>query len=320
MSADGQRLGFDDVVALVRRRPWADHEWAREEVAAFPDRFERILTQWRLTVSKAHLDGVGFPVLTVERAGAPSAVVKFGGAGTDLAHQAKILEVADGRGYVRLLDYDAELDVALLEHLGPTLAHTRTDPAAQAEILAELLRLAWEVPLEAGTPYAPDEKARTSVELLKDEHARHREAVERSPHAAVVERALRQAEHLASNPRPDQVVVHGDPHSLNALQRESSFALIDPDGFRCEREYDAGVVLRDCQHIIDEIDLTDAPGSGGRWHRRLVNRIADRLELDRDRTAAWAFVERVTTGIWLGRLGYAEESNGWLNTAARIDL
>lgn len=311
-------LSVDDILALVRRRPWAGQEWAQEMVGSFPDRLNRVLTGWGLVPLEAHADGVGLPVLTVERQGAGSAVLKFGGAGTDLAHQAKILQAADGRGYVRLLNYDAELDAALLEHLGPTVAHTHPDPAAQAEVLAELLRLAWEVPLEAGAPYAPEQKATMSVQLLREEHARHEEAVEKSPHAAVIERALRLAEDLASSPLPDQVVVHGDPHSLNALQRGVGFAFIDPDGFRCEREYDAGVVLRDCQHVIDEIDLTDAPGSGSRWHRRLVNRIADRLDLDRDRTAAWAFVERVTTGVWLGRLGYAEESNGWLNTAARV--
>lgn len=41
-------------------------------------------------------------------------------------------------------------------------------------------------------------------------------------------------------------------------------------------------------------------------------------ELDRERVAAWAFVERVTTGVWLGRLGYAEEGASWLATAARL--
>lgn len=115
-------------------------------------------------------------------------------------------------------------------------------------------------------------------------------------------------------------MVHGDPHSLNALQRaaDGRHVLIDPDGFCCEREYDAGVVLRDLAGPISHLERTEGPGAGRRWHAELTRTVAQRLDLDAGRVAAWALLERVTTGVHLGRLGYAEESTAWLGLAARM--
>src|SRR5699024_4603399 len=154
---------------------------------------------------------------------------------------------------------------------------------------------AWQLPLQVGLPFAPDEKA---VSLLA--------AIEEAPEAPVnppgdgqpgggassragaaepvrrraVEHARDLAREMAASPSEKQEVAHVDQHTSNFLGRGVKFSFIDPDGFRCEREYDAAVALRDHQLVIDQLVQTQAAGAGRRWQRELVRRLAFRLELD----------------------------------------
>ncbi|MGP5288993.1 aminoglycoside phosphotransferase family protein [Brachybacterium tyrofermentans] len=335
----------EQVVALLRARPWAGQSWARDLVAAFPDRLDGVLVHWDLVIRHVHLAGAGLPVLEVVRrtgpvgprgsfrapagrspGGADSFVVKFGGAGADVAQQARILAAADGRGYVRLVAHDGERDAMLLEKLGPMLPQAVPDPVAQTDVLGDLLLQAWEVPLAVGRPVAPSQKARSLLAILDGARA----ADESGPgaddasgpraadEAVVLERARGLALDLIESPSPRQVVVHGDPHPANVLQRGETHVLIDPDGFLCEPEYDLGVALRDHRRIIDELDRAEGCGAGRRWHAALAERLARRVKLDPERTLAWAHLERVTTGVHLGRLGYVEDSEAWLRTARHV--
>lgn len=305
----GHPLSVEAVIALAEQRPWAGQPWARELLEAYPGRLRAVLARWQLTPLAAHL-GAGLPVLEVDRRGEP-AVLKFSDGGTDVAQQARVLEAADGRGCVRLLAHEVEHEAILLERLGPTLADTVADEAAQVGLVLDLLPAPWALPAAVGLPYAPDHKARNLLRLL-----------ENAPpgHDATCQAAHGLATWLAENPGLDQVVVHGDPHASNVLGRGDEHVLIDPDGFLCEPEYDVGVVLRDQQRTIDRLDREQGVGAGARWHADLVTQAARRTGLDARRIAAWAAVERVTTGIHLGNLGFSEESQAWLSTAARVLL
>lgn len=79
----------------------------------------------------------------------------------------------------------------------------------------------------------------------------------------------------------------------------------------------AGIAL-ELAGPIEHLERTEGPGAGRRWHAELTRTVAQRLDLDAGRVAAWALLERVTTGVHLGRLGYAEESTAWLGLAARM--
>jgi streptomycin 6-kinase len=281
-----------------------------------------VLDRWDLTVLGAFDEGAELPVLAVHRDGAGPAVLKLGGAGSDHAQQVRLLKAADGRGYVRVLAHDAELDAALLERLGAPLHAGVTDPVAQTEALAELLPATWELPSAVGAPFAPAEKARGLLALVDGTladgyHADGAIAAPEDAHRPVLERARALALELIAAPSSRQVVLHGDPHPGNALRRADRYVLIDPDGFLGEPEYDAGVALRDHQQVIDALEDRE-PGAGRRWHAGLVGRTARRLELDPDRITAWAHLERVTTGIHLRNLGWTREGESWLVTASRL--
>lgn len=321
-------LTAEEVVELARSRPWADRPWARELLDSFPGRLAQVTARWQLTIERAHLEGAGLPVLDVHCAGSHSssrrspAVVKFDGVGADLPQQARVLEAADGHGFVRLLEYDAEAGAMLLERLGPTLWREAPDPIAQTDHIADLLEQAWQLPLDVGLPFTPDQQARSLLSGIENalgtELGAGTNGAPVSDRVRTLQRAQELAQDLAVSPSSTQVVVHGDPHASNVLRRGEGFAFIDPDGFRCEPEYDAGVALRDQQGTIDDLERHQSPGAGRRWHQWLTRRLATRLELDPERVAAWAFVERVTTGLHLKMLGYADEGESWLATADRL--
>ncbi|MFK5582871.1 aminoglycoside phosphotransferase family protein [Serinicoccus sp. LYQ131] len=306
-----------EVVELARQRPWSGQDWAVDLLAAFPEVLARTVDRWGLVIERAHTDGVGLPVLEVRRGDEP-AVVKFDDAGTDLPQQVRVMSAAQGRGYARVLDHADDLGAALLERLGLSLAQATPDGVEQVDVLVGLLEQAWELPLAVGSQDRPGEKAEQLLAIVETEVAEggwvHR-------HRASLDRAAGLARDLVAAPGTDVVVAHGDPHSLNALQRgtDEEFAFIDPDGFLCEREYDVGVVLRD---LMREIEMAVAAAGGAgvrgvarRWHETQVMRVSRRMGLNAERVSAWAFTERVCTGIWLHRLGFEDEAERWLTTA-----
>lgn len=307
------------VVAAAQARPWADQDWGRRLVAGFPDRLRGALDRWQLRVEGLHLDGAGLPVLVVRRPDGEPGVLKFDGAGTDLAALVPALRAAAGRAYVRLLDHDEGHGAVLLEHLGPALASQVPDEAEQVRLIAAVLPQAWDA-VSPALPAHPEpaRKATDLGELVRQ--ARDQGLAD----DAVLARAAGLADELATSPGPRQVMVHGDAHALNVLRRgpheAPQWVLIDPDGpvGGCEAEYDVGVVLRDQQRTIAALDDRFGPGAGRRWHRRLVEATAADVGLDAERVAAWAYLERVTTGIWLRRLGHDSEGEVWLSSATRL--
>ncbi|MGO1225469.1 aminoglycoside phosphotransferase family protein [Brachybacterium sp. AOP42-C2-15] len=341
-------MHLSEVLDDARARPWAAQPWARDLLDALPDRLRAVLSRWELTVVRTFADGAELPVLEVHGRTTGPAVLKLSGHGSDHAQQVRILQAADGRGYVRVLEQADDLRAVLLERLGPSLWASVPDPVAQSLALADLLPTTWELPVAVGAPFTPAQKA-TSLLALVDgalESGLANDVLEGASGGAlerasggvlegagggvlggvgiepgereVLERARALALELIADPSPRQVVLHGDPHPGNVLRRGPEHVFIDPDGFLGEPEYDLGVALRDHQRVIDDLDHREGVGAGRRWHARLVAQLAERLELDAERTAAWAGLERVTTAIHLAKLGWAEESRAWLRTAQRM--
>ena len=302
----------DEVLALVHDRPWADEPWARELVETFPDRLDAALARWDLTVVRAFTEGAELPVLEVRGRSWGPAVLKLGGHGSDHAQQVRVLRAADGRGYVRVLDHSEEHEATLLERLGAPLHATVRRAEDEVDVLAGLLPMTWALPLPVGLPLGSAGKADSLRELVEGAPA---ELADR--HRGTLEAARDLALELARSPSSLQVVLHGDPHTGNVLRRGDEHVLIDPDGIVGEPEYDAGVMLRDHQQLIEELERHE-PGAGRRRLAELTSRAARRLDLDADRIAAWALLERVTTGIHLHALGWRDEGEAWLRTASLL--
>lgn len=217
------------------------------------------------------------------------------------ASEARVLGAAAGRGYARLHAYAADHGALLLERLGRSLEQTPGEPGPRLDRLVDALRAAWTLDLDVGRP----ETALMLRDLVVDIDRRHGHPTD----PAVLRQALDLAEELAE-PGPDpEVVVHGDPHPGNALRRPGTdeHVLVDPSGFRGDPAYDAGVALREWNARLAE---------GGRpFLEALADRVAERAGVDRDRTWRWAFLERVSTGLYVLDLGADRVARPFLETA-----
>ena len=101
------------------------------------------------------------------------------------------------------------------------------------------------------------------------------------------------------------------------LRRSNGWALIDPDGFIGERAYDLGVVMRDACRELAATELAQQ-GTALPTLERECHQLASLADIDPARVWQWAFVERVTTGLYLGWHGHTDESATFLDSATLL--
>lgn len=311
MSASLRGVGSEVIAACVaeaRRRQAISERDLGVDVAHHESVLPALCKEWRLTPVEWFGGGVNPPPLAVITADGTPAVLKLQPPGNQDA-AAAVLRAADGRGYVRVLGWDAARGALLTERLGEPLWDARPDLAGQVEVIVPLLRRAWELPPAVGLPFTS--KAAGLRRIVERLGPRYGSAAPRALRLAV-----EYADALASDERPE-VVCHGDPHAGNVLRRGEAWALIDPDGFVGERAYDLGVVLRDACLEFAEAEESRS-GVGVELLREGARLLAKEGAADAERIWRWGFVERVTTGLYLHWFGYPEEGVRFLATAETI--
>jgi streptomycin 6-kinase len=188
----------------------------------------------------------------------------------------------------------------LMVALGEPLQTSDRSDEEQLRTLADTLTVAWlPAPVDRVAPEA--DKALGLAELI----AEHFERLDRPCPVRVRDQALRYAELLADAPAESLVVVHGDPHPGNALAvrrhragAEMGYCFVDPDGFVADRAYDLGVTMRDFS--------TAVMGRGRPLLESYARLLADRTGVDVARIWRWAYLERVSTGLYV--LGFGSEA------------
>lgn len=320
---------------LTRGRVERLGEAGRAWVEQLPRVLEELSARWGLELGRGLPGGSASYVVAASTADGQHRVLKV--PTPDLAAEesvARVLAAARGRGYVRLHAHDPASGALLLERLGEQLERVPLAPEEKIVALCDTLALAWTVdlaeraglsgkicPLGADDAEPPHVSGRTGqlgadgavdkaadlAALVRDLDAR----LGRPTDPAVLRAALDHAEALAGWTGPT-VVVHGDPHPANALRapdaRGSGWVLVDPDGFRADPAYDAGVVLRDWSTHLRGPDAR-------RTLRAWTALVADRTSLDPERVWAWAFLERVSTGLFVTSIGAERLGRPFLESA-----
>ena len=271
--------------------------------------------RWSIRVGEPLAGGSASYVARVRTADGRDAVLKLAPPDPDLhaAGQLRTLSAAQGSGYALLLAHDLERGALLLEALGPPMSRLGLPVERQLALLAGLLTRAWQVPRPDDAP-APDQ-----AQVLAGLVTRLWEELDRPCPERLVAVALRCADRRGAATGPDRrVVVHGDPHPGNALQvlaprpgAPSGFLLVDPDGFVADPAYDLGVVLRGwCDELL-AVGPAAAPVLARGWCRLL----AAHTGLPAASVWDWGLLERVSSGLYLLRLGAGEEGRRYLRSA-----
>lgn len=261
--------------------------------------------EWELRIGDAIVGGSGAYVVRALTVDGTEAVLKVsipdGLEGhSPFAQEVHTLRLGDGYRYVKLLRADIDRRAMLQERLGRPLCDLGLSPAAQIDIIASTLRSAWHrVPadpvLRTGAA-----QARSLREMIRSDwvllgHPCTRRTIERAEQFALAREAAFDA--------TAAVLIHGDAHPANVLEDLSDttspgrFKLIDPDGMISEPAHDLAIPLRDWTERL--LLATDPAALGLAWCARLG--AAGGVGVDA--IWQWAYIERVSTGLFLLRLG-----------------
>ena len=220
------------------------------------------------------------------------------------------LRVAGGDPYAELIRHDLSRRSLLLERLGPPLASLGWPADRQLTAVASTLSRGWR-PLQPGGLPTGAAKARwLASAVARDWQDLGRPCSQAATATAVSYAAERAA---AFDPRR-AVLVHGDGHAWNLLLSPGSaggaagFRLVDPEGLRSEPEHDLGVALRDRNEELLAGDTTTAA-------IRRCQQAALLTGMSGEAIWQWAFIERVSTGLFLVRLGHRQEARPFLAVA-----
>ena len=269
-------------------------------LARLPNLVADAANAWQLQVGAPYEPGgnVGW-VAPVRRADGSHAVLKVECPGHPNPWAPKGLRHWAGRGAVRLLDSDEARQVLLLERCVPGTNGDDLDVATANDVVASVL-----AELHAVEPPADDEFE--PLAMLVD---RFRETMwgwfdrfERPVDRGVVARADELFTSLSSS-STDTVLLHGDLGPGNVVLSERGWLAIDPYPVRGDRAFDVG-------HSLSRCDLRDA--------RQHVSLFADRLDLDAQRIAGWAFACCVHLALECRSVGDAIGLRNGLDRADRI--
>ncbi len=229
-----------------------------------PDAVDLLARRWSLEIGEPFVTEAGGSwVAPAIRADDTPAVLKLGTPHMEGRDEVAGLRFWDGDPTVRVLEADEGLNAMLLERCEPGTMLRELPEPEQDTVIAELLRRMWR------TPSAPH-LFRPLTEMID-----HWADEARDAYAADLLRELARS-------NSDDVLLATDLHAGNVLrsQREP-WLVIDPKPFVGDRAYDATQHLLNCKRLD-----TNALGT--------IDRVADLLDVDRDRVRLWTFARAAT--------------------------
>ncbi|MEV7421956.1 MULTISPECIES: aminoglycoside phosphotransferase family protein [unclassified Streptomyces] len=226
-------------------------------------------------------------LLLVRRSDGSPATLKIAPPFAGPAPERAALACWQGWGSVRLLD-DAppEPDHALLlERLHPEIS-LRSLPEAKALLeAADTVRKLWVEP-----------PAGHAFETVAERTDRQAEALRATsgdePFAPLVSAALAARDELCADASAEAVLLHGAFRQGKVLAGDRApWLAVGPEPLIGERAYDLARLARD---RVEDLVASDAGASSA---RRRLNRLADSLDLDRERLRGWTLFRAVESGV-----------------------
>lgn len=283
-------------------------EIGRRWLAELPARLDDIADDWQLQIVDQLSGGTEALIFSVFQTDRP-AVLKIGLPGS-LAGEASTLKMAQGRGYVQLLDYDRGRDVMLLAPLGDRLADAALSSREQIKIICKTLNVAWQDVETTQYLVSGAEKARQQESYIQSNW----DLLQPAYDSAICAQAISFAKDREQAFDPSKsVLVHGDAHIWNTLQSSQGtddYLFVDPDGIFGEPAIDLAISMRE-------------------WKEELLN--GDTLSLGKARCALlsdltgvndqaiwqWGFIEHVACGLLDIQLNGKKAADQHLTIASR---
>lgn len=290
--------------AIRTLRGHADEESVRAADAwleTLPALLEGVLERWELTPERVvSPGGRSSAVALVRQADGSQAALKLLAPDTAPARARAEREAAaltrwNGWGAVRLLRAGPAEGALLLERVhGEMSLRSLPENKAMLESVSVAQRL-WVSP-DAASAADGDGDGGSPLRSVAAHTAAEEELLRSSAAdeaGALRDEALELRAALLADP-PERVLLHGDFRQgavLAADVERARWLAAGPDALVGERAYDLARLVRDRLH-----DLVASPGAA-RTTRRRLDKLADSLELDRERLRGWSLYRAVASGV-----------------------
>ncbi|MEV5933720.1 aminoglycoside phosphotransferase family protein [Streptomyces sp. NPDC093250] len=290
------------VRALGETAPEGD-DWLEK----LPETAHEAVAQRELTVERVQVPGGRSSlVVLVRTADGTPAVLKLAPRRARPERERAALAHWGGRGAVRLLEPTsaAAEGVLLLERLHPDVS-VRSLPEAKALLeAAGTLRRLWVDPPEGHGFETVAERTERQARAMRASAAADPEV------APLVEAALAVREELLAAP-PEHRLLHGTFRQSKVLSGERSpWLAVGPDPVVGEHAFDLARLVR------DRVEDLIAQASGAATTRRRVKRLAESLEVDRERLRGWTLFRAVESGVRARRVGREQDAELLLEFAS----
>ena len=282
-------------------------------MASLGDSLASFEDEWGITIGPAFRAGsAAYVVSATTRDGVPAVLKLAMPDGLDgngkFAQELQAVRHGQGRGYADLLAFDEARRAMLLERLVRPMNDVGLPIEAQIDAIAATVAKGWQRPEDPSQWRTGAEQAQSLAQAIGATW----ELLDRPCSEAAVRLAQECARRrYAAFDEATAVAIHGDAHPWNVLESSSGgFKLIDPDGMWSEPAHDLAIPLR---HWNDELLACDAGATVRSWCARLQ----ESTSVDAQAIWEWTHAERVSTGLFLLRLG-APHGLPFLEVADRI--
>ncbi|MET8681450.1 aminoglycoside phosphotransferase family protein [Streptomyces sp. NPDC004647] len=306
---DGSTSSLEPPRRLVRALAEEGGDAGEEWLQALPGLVQDALKRWDLTPERVQTPGGRSSlVVLVRRADGTPAALKLVAPGPRSVSEYVALARWDGKGAVRPLEARPEVGALLLERLhGEVSLRSLPEAKAQLEAAGTVLRL-WVDPGGEHPFESVADRTGRMAEALRSASAEPWAEAARP----LIDEALAVREELTAAPF-ETVLLHGRFRQGKVLSAERSpWLAVGPEPLVGERAYDLARLVRDRPE-----DLVAAPG-GASAARRRVAKLADSLDLDRDRLRGWTLFRAVESGVRSLSAGHDQDGElllefaGWL--------
>ncbi|CAL9422315.1 aminoglycoside phosphotransferase family protein [Streptomyces pilosus] len=292
------------VRALGETAPEGD-DWLER----LPELAREAVARRELTVERVQVPGGRSSlVVLVRTAGGQPAVLKLAPRRARPESERAALVRWGGLGAVQLLEDPSspagDGGVLLLERLRPDVS-VRTLPEAKAllEAAGTLRRLWVDPPGEHGFETVAERTGRQA-------RAMRASAVADPEVAPLVDAALTAREELLADP-PEHRLLHGTFRQSKVLAGERTpWLAVGPDPVVGEHAFDLARLVR------DRVEDLIAQPSGATTTRRRVKRLAESLDVDRERLRGWTLFRAVESGVRARRVRRERDAELLLEFAA----
>ncbi|GAA0428389.1 aminoglycoside phosphotransferase family protein [Streptomyces luteireticuli] len=257
---------------------------ARQWLAGLPMTVQEYLERWELTPERVQTPGGRSSMaVLVRRSDGTPAVLKLALPDGRAAAELAALEHWKGFGAVRVLRAEPEEGALLLERLhGDVSLRSLPEQKALLEASATLQRLWVAPPEDFPFPSVDEHTAALAGELRADTWP-----VEAR---ALVDEALELRDALAGG--ESACLLHGDYRQGKVLSADRvPWLAVSPRPLVGDRAYDLASLVRDRADT-----LLASPGAAAIVRRR-VAKLADSLEVDRERLRGWTLFRTVEAGV-----------------------